>query len=204
MNKQLKTLLGSLILAISGVTQAVTITQTSNTLSLGTQEQTVDGQDFQFSIPAYDVSGFTPASLSLILRVQADLGGSDEFFSVTFGGSTEKNFAAGGQPTISDTVTEVTEKNGGLFFLQVLIEDLSLSILDDSSAMVGVGFSDAVSAGSDFRGVDVTLAFEEGDGGLTDFPGDISPVPLPAAAWLFATGLLGLIGLRRRRLNQEH
>ena len=203
MNKQLKTLLGSLILAISGVTQAVTITQTSNTLSLGTQEQTVDGQDFQFSIPAYDVSGFTPTSLSLILRVQADLGGSDESFSVTFGESTE-TFAVWGQPTLSDTVTEVTEKNGGLFFLQVLIEDLSLSILDDSSAMVGVDFSDAVSAGSDFRGVNVTLAFEEGDGGLTDFPGVISPVPLPAAAWLFATGLLGLIGLRRRRLNQEH
>ena len=203
MNKQLKTLLGSLILAISGVTQAVTITQTSNTLSLGTQEQTVDGQDFQFSIPAYDVSGFTPTSLSLILRVQADLGGSDEFFWVTFGGNTE-TFASGGQPTLSDTVTEVTEKNGGLFFLQVLIEDLSLSILDDSSAMVGVDFSDAVSAGSDFRGVDVTLAFEEDDGSLTDFPGVISPVPLPAAAWLFATGLLGLIGLRRRRLNQEN
>ena len=135
--------------------------------------------------------------------MQADLGGSDESFSVTFGESTE-TFAVWGQPTLSDTVTEVTEKNGGLFFLQVLIEDLSLSILDDSSAMVGVDFSDAVSAGSDFRGVDVTLAFEEGDGSLTDFPGVISPVPLPAAAWLFATGLLGLIGLRRRRLNQEH
>ena len=45
MNRLTKSLLGSLILAIGGFAQATTITQTSNTLSLGTQEQTVDGQD---------------------------------------------------------------------------------------------------------------------------------------------------------------
>ena len=29
--------------------------------------------------------------------------------------------------------------------------------------------------------------------------GDVSPVPIPAAVWLFGSGLLGLIGLARRR-----
>lgn len=30
-------------------------------------------------------------------------------------------------------------------------------------------------------------------------PGDVAPVPLPAAAWLLGSGLLGLIGVARRR-----
>jgi hypothetical protein len=30
-------------------------------------------------------------------------------------------------------------------------------------------------------------------------PGSAPPVPLPAAAWLFASGLLGLAGVGRRR-----
>ncbi|MGE0643530.1 MAG: VPLPA-CTERM sorting domain-containing protein [Nitrospira sp.] len=35
-------------------------------------------------------------------------------------------------------------------------------------------------------------------------PGNIAPVPLPAAAWLFGSGVAGLIGLaRRRRCAQE-
>ncbi len=32
---------------------------------------------------------------------------------------------------------------------------------------------------------------------LTEF--EVSPVPIPAAAWLFASGLIGLVGLARRR-----
>jgi hypothetical protein len=31
--------------------------------------------------------------------------------------------------------------------------------------------------------------------------GDLPPVPLPAAAWLFASGLLGLIGVARRKVR---
>jgi len=35
-------------------------------------------------------------------------------------------------------------------------------------------------------------------------PGNVAPVPLPAAAWLFGSGVAGLIGLaRRRRCAQE-
>ena len=29
-------------------------------------------------------------------------------------------------------------------------------------------------------------------------PGDVSPVPVPAAVWLFGTGLIGLIGMRKK------
>jgi hypothetical protein len=30
-------------------------------------------------------------------------------------------------------------------------------------------------------------------------PGAVSAVPVPAAVWLFASGLLGLVGIARRR-----
>lgn len=38
------------------------------------------------------------------------------------------------------------------------------------------------------------------DGGLTFAP--TAPVPVPAAAWLFGSGLLGLIGVARRKLSR--
>lgn len=34
----------------------------------------------------------------------------------------------------------------------------------------------------------------------TSFSGSISPVPVPAAAWLFVSGLLGLVGVVRRKV----
>ena len=37
------------------------------------------------------------------------------------------------------------------------------------------------------------------NGGLYQFSYAMSPVPLPAAAWLFGSGLLGLVGIARRR-----
>ncbi len=38
-----------------------------------------------------------------------------------------------------------------------------------------------------------------GADGETGSPGSIAPVPVPAAAWLFGSGLLGLMGVGRRR-----
>ena len=39
-----------------------------------------------------------------------------------------------------------------------------------------------------------------GFGGLAVFSGDVEPVPLLAAVWLFGSGLLGLIGVARRKV----
>lgn len=40
-----------------------------------------------------------------------------------------------------------------------------------------------------------------GEIGGFDFVVDIAPVPVPAAVWLFGSGLLGLIGLARRKTS---
>ena len=37
------------------------------------------------------------------------------------------------------------------------------------------------------------------DGESTSFSGNITPVPVPAAVWLFGSGLLGLVGIARRK-----
>jgi hypothetical protein len=36
-------------------------------------------------------------------------------------------------------------------------------------------------------------------GGTLDLSAAASPVPVPAAAWLFGSGLLGLVGVARRK-----
>jgi hypothetical protein len=49
-----------------------------------------------------------------------------------------------------------------------------------------------------FRGVDTDAAWWGMDNFTLGSP-ELNPVPLPAAAWLFGTGLLGLIGFKWRR-----
>lgn len=59
-----------------------------------------------------------------------------------------------------------------------------------AATSINLSFVDAnptpTSAGNDFTVDDIS----------------VSAVPLPAAGWLFGSGLLGLIGLSRRRINQ--
>ena len=34
-------------------------------------------------------------------------------------------------------------------------------------------------------------------------PGDVATVPVPAAVWLFGSGLLGLVGVARRKASRD-
>lgn len=73
--------------------------------------------------------------------------------------------------------------------------DPHVTVIDARYSPTGTGFAfpsvtDAGSEGSAFLG--------------GNFRGSVSPVPLPAAAWLFGSGLAGLVGLARRRARMIH
>ena len=59
--------------------------------------------------------------------------------------------------------------------------DLARAISDDGNVIVGTAFNP--------------------DGANQSWMVNISAVPLPPALWLFGTGLLGLIGIARRRMS---
>ncbi len=66
------------------------------------------------------------------------------------------------------------------------------SIFYDSGAPIGSAMVSDVGLGIDFSGHDPAWRTLVG-------VQDVAPVPLPAAAWLFGSALLGLLGLGRRR-----
>jgi len=50
---------------------------------------------------------------------------------------------------------------------------------------------------------ELTAALQGGFTAVLSVDEAINPVPLPAAAWLFGSAMLGFIGLRRRKLQQQ-
>lgn len=46
--------------------------------------------------------------------------------------------------------------------------------------------------------------FDDGQGNTSAYFGGSTPVPVPAAAWLFGSGLLGLVGAARRKRNTNN
>ncbi len=75
----------------------------------------------------------------------------------------------------------------------------TLTIVDQSAGtlnLLGLG----VLKGHDFDATDVSWSFSSSS--TTSYSmtvSSVSPVPVPAAAWLFGSGLLGLVGVARRK-----
>jgi hypothetical protein len=65
----------------------------------------------------------------------------------------------------------------------------------------GDTFADLIDPDSDFNGqlpllANITLGLDAADGSLV-----INPVPVPAAVWMLGSGLLALVGIRRRKVK---
>jgi len=75
--------------------------------------------------------------------------------------------------------------------------DYTVGILGDTSMQIGDGANDKTSA----FGGSTWMSVSGGGytGGHWDLNLDFTAVPVPAAVWLFGSGLLGLVGVTRRR-----
>lgn len=89
-----------------------------------------------------------------------------------------------------DSTFTVTLKDGG-----VIVNSFTFNALDDVLAFVGV-WSDT--AFDSMEIVDMTATVDNEYYGEF-FTGTTSLVPIPATAWLFCSGLMGLVGLARRK-----
>jgi hypothetical protein len=83
----------------------------------------------------------------------------------------------------------------------------TLNIGSTNHFMVGLGITDGSGATTWYAddgatpgaGNTVSLSFNTAKTGTFVVDVQIAPVPVPAAAWLFGTGLIGLVGVARRR-----
>lgn len=91
--------------------------------------------------------------------------------------------------------------------------DLSFGYDENNSEFGGAAFATTTGLTGDFSDsaayaitpgsalFSITMQFEvthQGNGQISGLNASIAPVPVPAAMWLFATGLIGLMGLRGR------
>ena len=89
-----------------------------------------------------------------------------------------------------DSTFEVTLLAGGSF-----VESFTYNATNDIAAFVGVS-SDVA-----FNRVEIREIIGNPDNEFFgQFYTSTSPVPIPAAAWLFATGLMGLLGLEKKKV----
>ena len=109
----------------------------------------------------------------------------------------QNDYTVGGLTSLTGTETATaTESPGGKNkYNFVAGDDLAPS---DGSSLKLFGFTGNNSAGT-LQSYILGTASLGADGTLTIAGNGAAPVPLPAAVWLFGSGLMGLVGVSRRR-----
>jgi hypothetical protein len=132
------------------------------------------------------------------------------------GKSIASAFISAGSGTINSffrmaTIAGVTLKSGQTYTLAATVGADAYTADVRNSGFGTKGFSGLNYYGVtyltdvfDSANTDLPLNWISGEGGITDFgtfgPNmDATPTPIPAAAWLLGSGLLGLAGIRRRK-----
>ena len=144
----------------------------------------------------FDIGPYTTNGGDLVMFDDSDFGGT----ALVIG-------EAGGQ-------VEFTDNMDGSWNAEVIFADMSsggsITLSNDKNFVLGMTWDSGasyyaesnatlVSAPDDYR---IAFQGEKGTGepvvGRT-LAIDVAPIPVPAAAWLFGSGLLGLVGVARRR-----
>lgn len=127
----------------------------------------------------------------------------------SFGGSLLTSFALAGNITPNGLVTDLAESSNGF---DINLNGLSLDLLAGNYVLgltvgtipytfAAIGSGDS-GYGSGLVQFDGGVGYYYRDEHLAfDLEGTISPVPVPAAAWLFGSALLGFFGFSRKKAN---
>jgi hypothetical protein len=154
-------------------------TNTNSNLGSSSDIETAFGVSFDPDLSLYYKSNFIPGQQP----GGGDTGTFRSNYSTLFNATSNPSGAAishdSGEPAISCPECYLLVKDGRATPAQYLI---SLSSWDGLEALTLSGFWD------DTQGAISNVAIW----------GNVSPVPVPAAAWLFGTALIGFIGMSRR------
>jgi hypothetical protein len=192
-NKIMGGLLGLVSLLIAGTANAATISVTPAVSSVAVGDPlalTVHGDAFDALTSGGGVAmQWNPASLQLnstLADIEAQLATLG-----FFGFQTNFVNAAAGQLDLSfGTLGQAIGPTFDLFTLDFT------AIPPPATSSIGIAVSPSAFAWIDDSGLNVVPVDYVG---ATVTVNGVATVPVPAAAWLFASGLLGLVGVARRR-----
>ncbi len=197
MNKKQLTgsLLGLTALFMCGVSSAATIQLTPSTQTVGVGDAfslTVQGVDFFTGVTSGSIDiQWDPSQLSLT-STESDLTTSLFFngFSTTFGFNLD---AAGGT---FDAVIDTGLSSG---IAGPAFDVVTLNFIANPPPSVSTLTIDNIGSAGDWQDNSLPLA-QPVD--VTNVGASVTVVPVPAAVWLFGSGLIGMVGIARRRKTQ--
>jgi len=158
------------------------------------QIQTSAGQDFTHILNG-PISDGTGATLSVTVRgdfYSQNFLSNREYFSIAIDNNTLGSQLTFDSPGAYNVIQHT--KNDREFSFDFLINNaLFSSIMSNQEAVVLVDFAQGVTIFSDYDfSSKVSLNYNE----------TVSPVPVPAAIWLFGSAMMGFVGLSRRKKLQ--
>jgi hypothetical protein len=160
-----------------------------------------------FSVAANAATVWTPTNQDVdylqfdFLGITTNGGSLAMFDEADFGGTALLIGAAGGEVTFTANGSDwdATFSGGGSITLS---GDANFSLgmsWDGGTTWYGDSYFELAGGSPDTYQIDFDGMYNERDIQGTTLAVDLQPVPVPAAVWLFGTGLIGLVGVARRR-----
>lgn len=185
--KNLKYLMAALLLTSIGVSsaQAAFIINIYNPDNLTTALATLSGTG-----SVGDVLGFTGVNVTSSTEAYAFAVNSSEATETAFMNSLTNN---------NPIVTFAGKDESGTNSFEITQRYFSVKFGNYNNGNGGTAFFEIMSNSS----IELTFNKIDNNSGLSHVTQYSSPVPLPAAAWLFGSALMGVAGIGYRRKTQE-
>jgi len=155
---------------------------------------------------SFDLTGLTIAANSYLVLCDNTLAVANCHIDIASGSWMQNGGSNGDAAALlsGDTLVDSIAYEGIGSFLGPYAEGNSFAAADSNSTNMSIGRLpngfDSNDNASDFNSTCLTPG-SANISGTGDCSVSVNPVPLPAAAWLFGSGLLGLIGISRRNVN---